>query len=42
VNERWSAYGLDAVKKALQPDDWSGQGARAYDRLVRMPDEPRR
>jgi len=35
VSERWSAYGLDRIAEALQPDEWSGQGASAYERLVR-------
>ncbi len=39
VSERWTAYGLDAITKALQPDDWSGQGAQSYERLVRTRDE---
>src|SRR5580700_3104409 len=37
VSERWTSYGIDAATTALQPDDWSGQGARAYERLVRAP-----
>ena len=40
VSERWSAYGLDAAMKSLQPDDWSGQGSQAYDRLLRARGEP--
>lgn len=39
VSERWTAYGLDTMTKALQPDDWSGQGAHAYDRLASAPGE---
>jgi 4-hydroxy-3-polyprenylbenzoate decarboxylase len=35
VSERWRTYGLDAIGRALQPDDWSGQGPRAYARLGR-------
>lgn len=42
VSERWSAYGLDAAMKSLQPDDWSGQGSQAYDRLLRARGEPDR
>ncbi len=39
VSERWSAYGLEKMMASLQPDDWSGQGMPAYDRLVRPRDE---
>jgi 4-hydroxy-3-polyprenylbenzoate decarboxylase len=28
VSERWHAYGLDRIERALAPDDWSGQGPR--------------
>ncbi|MBV9718929.1 MAG: menaquinone biosynthesis decarboxylase [Candidatus Eremiobacteraeota bacterium] len=35
VSERWHAYGLDRITKALQADGWSGQGEAAYDRLMR-------
>jgi 4-hydroxy-3-polyprenylbenzoate decarboxylase len=35
VSERWRVYGLDRIKSALQADDWSGQGALAYERLAR-------
>jgi hypothetical protein len=34
VNERWRAYGLDNVARALQPDAWSGQGIAAYAALM--------
>ena len=26
VDTRWKEYGLDRIERALQPDDWSGQG----------------
>ena len=26
VDKRWKEYGLDRIERALQPDDWSGQG----------------
>jgi hypothetical protein len=32
VSERWNSYGLDKIERALCPDDWSGQGARAFAR----------
>jgi 4-hydroxy-3-polyprenylbenzoate decarboxylase len=35
VTKRWREYGLDRIAKSLQPDDWSGQGPRAYTRLFR-------
>ena len=35
VSERWHAYGLDRIERALHPDDWSGQGPQAYARLLR-------
>ncbi|HYL28232.1 MAG TPA: hypothetical protein VEW74_10400, partial [Candidatus Nitrosotalea sp.] len=35
VSQRWSAYGLDRIAEALQPDEWSGQGPSAYERLIR-------
>lgn len=36
VSKRWREYGLDRIAAAaLQPDDWSGQGPAAYDRLLR-------
>lgn len=35
VSERWRAYGLERIEHALHSDDWSGQGAAAYDRLLR-------
>jgi 4-hydroxy-3-polyprenylbenzoate decarboxylase len=35
VTKRWREFGLDRIGKALVSDDWSGQGARAYDRLMR-------
>jgi 4-hydroxy-3-polyprenylbenzoate decarboxylase len=35
VSERWRSYGLDAIGRALQSDEWSGQGPRAYARLAR-------
>ncbi len=34
VTKRWREYGLDRIAKSLQPDDWSGQGPRAYERLM--------
>ncbi|HEY5257063.1 MAG TPA: hypothetical protein VIJ12_01645, partial [Candidatus Baltobacteraceae bacterium] len=37
VDKRWSEYGLDRIGAALVPDDWSGQGRRALDRLLRRP-----
>lgn len=40
VSERWSQYGLDRITKAFTSDDWSGQGPKAYDRLVRKEREP--
>jgi 4-hydroxy-3-polyprenylbenzoate decarboxylase len=33
VTKRWHEYGLDTVASALRPDDWSGQGPAAYNRL---------
>jgi 4-hydroxy-3-polyprenylbenzoate decarboxylase len=39
VSERWSAYGLDRIAKALRPDPWSGQGMHAYERLMQSRDE---
>ncbi len=33
VSERWRAYGLDTIERALHADEWSGQGASAYARL---------
>jgi 4-hydroxy-3-polyprenylbenzoate decarboxylase len=41
VSERWRAYGLDRIGTALQPDDWSGQGPRAYESLVRSTERER-
>ncbi|HVN70064.1 MAG TPA: menaquinone biosynthesis decarboxylase [Candidatus Binatia bacterium] len=38
VTERWREYGLDAIERALQPDDWSGQGPAAYASLLRAPE----
>ncbi len=35
VTERWREYGLDKIERALHADDWSGQGATAYERLLR-------
>jgi 4-hydroxy-3-polyprenylbenzoate decarboxylase len=35
VSERWRSYGLDKIDRALHADDWSGQGAAAYERLLR-------
>jgi 4-hydroxy-3-polyprenylbenzoate decarboxylase len=35
VTKRWREYGLDRIAKSLQPNDWSGQGPQAYDRLMR-------
>ncbi|HEV3092626.1 MAG TPA: menaquinone biosynthesis decarboxylase [Candidatus Cybelea sp.] len=40
VSERWGDYGLDRIAKALQPDDWSGQGMRAFTRLMESPEDP--
>ncbi|HVA29209.1 MAG TPA: menaquinone biosynthesis decarboxylase, partial [Candidatus Baltobacteraceae bacterium] len=34
VTKRWRDYGLDRIAKSLQPDEWSGQGPRAYERLM--------
>jgi 4-hydroxy-3-polyprenylbenzoate decarboxylase len=34
VTERWREYGLDKIAAALRPDDWSGQGPAAYNRLT--------
>lgn len=34
VNKRWREYGLDRITKSLRPDDWSGQGPQAYNRLM--------
>jgi 4-hydroxy-3-polyprenylbenzoate decarboxylase len=34
VSERWRAYGLDKIERALVADDWSGQGPGAYARLL--------
>ncbi|MEO6834962.1 MAG: menaquinone biosynthesis decarboxylase [Candidatus Tumulicola sp.] len=35
VTERWREYGLDAVASALHAtDEWSGQGPRAYAKLL--------
>ncbi|MBV8434558.1 MAG: menaquinone biosynthesis decarboxylase [Candidatus Eremiobacteraeota bacterium] len=35
VTKRWHEYGLDRIAAALKPDAWSGQGADAYNRLMR-------
>jgi len=35
VTKRWRDYGLDKLGKALQPDDWSGQGLAAFEKLIR-------
>jgi hypothetical protein len=35
VSARWREYGLDKIERALHADDWSGQGAAAYERLLR-------
>jgi 4-hydroxy-3-polyprenylbenzoate decarboxylase len=35
VERRWREYGLDRVAAMLTPDDWSGQGPRALERLRR-------
>ncbi len=35
VTKRWKDFGLDRIAKSLVPDDWSGQGPRAFQRLVR-------
>jgi 4-hydroxy-3-polyprenylbenzoate decarboxylase len=40
VSERWKAYGLDRIEAALRPDQWSGQGRDAYERLVRSRERP--
>ncbi len=40
VSKRWREYGLDKIAKSLAADDWSGQGPRAYDRLMRSPSRP--
>jgi 4-hydroxy-3-polyprenylbenzoate decarboxylase len=42
VTRRWAEYGLDRIDRALQPDDWSGQGAAAYDRLAHTRTENQR
>jgi 4-hydroxy-3-polyprenylbenzoate decarboxylase len=42
VSERWQSYGLDRISSALHPDDWSGQGPQAYERLARSKPEPQR
>jgi 4-hydroxy-3-polyprenylbenzoate decarboxylase len=41
VSDRWREYGLGAIATKLQPDEWSGQGPRAYDRLIRSSAEER-
>jgi 4-hydroxy-3-polyprenylbenzoate decarboxylase len=35
VSKRWREYGLDRIAKMLVPNDWSGQGPHAYDKLTR-------
>jgi 4-hydroxy-3-polyprenylbenzoate decarboxylase len=40
VSQRWAQYGLNRIAGALTSDDWSGQGPKAYDRLVRGEREP--
>ncbi len=35
VSDRWTDYGLDRIAKSLAPNEWSGQGPSAYDRLMR-------
>ena len=40
VTERWERYGLGRLLESLAPNDWSGQGAAAYDRLMRSPAQP--
>ena len=35
VSKRWREYGLDRIGSALAPDGWSGQGPRAYEKLLR-------
>jgi 4-hydroxy-3-polyprenylbenzoate decarboxylase len=35
VSKRWREYGLDAIASALRPDEWSGQGPLAYNRLFK-------
>jgi 4-hydroxy-3-polyprenylbenzoate decarboxylase len=34
VSQRWRSYGLERIERALSSDDWSGQGPRAYKRLL--------
>ena len=33
VGARWKEYGLDVIERAFRPDDWSGQGPGALERL---------
>jgi hypothetical protein len=35
VSKRWREYGLDRIATSLHPDNWSGQGPDAYNRLMR-------
>jgi 4-hydroxy-3-polyprenylbenzoate decarboxylase len=35
VTQRWERYGLGRIRESLAPDAWSGQGAAAYERLLR-------
>jgi 4-hydroxy-3-polyprenylbenzoate decarboxylase len=35
VSGRWKEYGLDRIAKSLTPNEWSGQGPSAFDRLLR-------
>ena len=40
VSKRWREYGLERLSGALQPDDWSGQGASALRRLLQRGQYP--
>ena len=42
VTERWKTYGIDKLERSLRPDEWSGQGPHAYERLMRSPSEQER
>jgi hypothetical protein len=35
VDKRWREYGLDGIANSLTPDEWSGQGPSAYNRLMK-------
>ncbi len=35
VSKRWREYGLEAIARACTPDEWSGQGPQALERLFR-------